>query len=125
MMRGRGARGPYCGGSTPRAMYLRMVLRSRPVRSAIADTDRPCLCRSRITINSLSLITPVPRAVALQRIMDQAKNPPRSRHFEQSRQLKLGKIQTTILRSITPAVTAQARGGESLDPCDHARFDLA
>lgn len=40
-----------------------MVLRSSPVRSAIADTDTPSLCRSRITINSLSLITPALRAV--------------------------------------------------------------
>src|SRR5512144_2628499 len=63
MMRGRGARGPYCGDAMPRAMYLRMVLRSRPVRSAIADTDKPSLCRSRITINSLSVIMPAPRAV--------------------------------------------------------------
>src|SRR4051812_31984226 len=56
--RARGWRGPYTGASRPRSMYLRTVLRSRPVRSAIAEIVRPCLCRSRITINSLSLITP-------------------------------------------------------------------
>src|SRR6476659_7713480 len=71
-------------------MYLRMVLRSRPVRSAIAEIVRPCLYRSRITINSLSLITPAPRAVALQRIMGQARNPPRSRHSEQRPEPRTG-----------------------------------
>ncbi|TWA80510.1 hypothetical protein FBY14_12626 [Azospirillum brasilense] len=35
-----GAGGGEAGASSPRAMYLRMVLRSRPVRRAIADTDR-------------------------------------------------------------------------------------
>ena len=52
MTRGRGARGP-CAGLDPRAMNLRTVLRSNPVRSAIADTDRPSWCRSRITIKGL------------------------------------------------------------------------
>src|SRR6187200_618859 len=110
MMRGRGWRGPYSGASRPRSMYLRTVLRSRPVRSAIAEIVRPCLYRSRITINSLSLIMPALRAVALQRIMGQARNQPRSRHFEQRQELKLGKIQTTILGSITPAVTLPSGG---------------
>ena len=97
-------------------MYLRTVLRSRPVRSAIAEIVRPCLYKSTITINSLSLIMPALRAVALQRIMGQARNQPRSRHFEQRQELKLGKIQMTILGSITPAVT-------TLQTCFDAEFD--
>ena len=43
-------------------MYLRTVLRSWPVRSAIADTDKPCLCNSRIIINSFRLTTRPPHA---------------------------------------------------------------
>src|SRR3954471_17412418 len=106
MMHGRGWRGPYTGASMPRSMYLRTVLRSKPVGSAIAETVRPSLCRSRITINSFSLITPDLRAVALQRIMDQARDQPCSFTSSRTESFKLGKIQTTILGSIDPAVTS-------------------
>src|SRR5688500_3927024 len=41
-------------------MYLRTVFRSKPVVRAIADTDRPCRCRSSITTNSPRLITENP-----------------------------------------------------------------
>jgi hypothetical protein len=39
------------------AKCLRTVLRSRPVLRAIADTDRPCRCRSWIITTSSSLTT--------------------------------------------------------------------
>lgn len=39
---------------------VRNVSRSIPACLAIADTDRPCRCRSRIIIISLSLITEIP-----------------------------------------------------------------
>src|SRR6185437_5594656 len=38
----------------PRSMYLRTVFGSRPVRRAIAVTDNPCRCSSRIIISSPS-----------------------------------------------------------------------
>jgi hypothetical protein len=50
-------------------MYLRTVLRSLPVRSAIADTDRPYLCSSRIVINSFSSTTHPPSATAFEALM--------------------------------------------------------
>jgi hypothetical protein len=47
-------RGPSAGASRPRSMYLRTVFGSRPVRRAIAVTDSPCRCNSRIIISSPS-----------------------------------------------------------------------
>ena len=37
-----GLRAAYLGTTTPSSITLRTVLRSCPVRSAMADTDRPC-----------------------------------------------------------------------------------
>src|SRR3954447_9976507 len=45
------------GGSSPRAMYLRTVLRSWPVRRAMVATVSPCRARSRIMTSSPSVTT--------------------------------------------------------------------
>src|SRR4029453_2934892 len=45
-------------------MYLRTVARVSPVRRAIADTLKPCLCNSKITISSLNRTTSdLPRTI--------------------------------------------------------------
>src|SRR3954454_16349357 len=41
-------------------MYLRTVLRSRPLWRAMTETDMPCRCHSRIMTTSLSWITACP-----------------------------------------------------------------
>ena len=52
--------------------HFRTVSRSMPVCLAIADTDRPCRCKSRIIIVSLSLITDIPLPTIGRSIDDDA-----------------------------------------------------
>ena len=58
---------------------LRTVLRSWPVRSAIADTDRPCWCNSRIIIHPFRLTTRPPACRATQGRRCSGQAPKRSR----------------------------------------------
>ncbi|MER8849822.1 hypothetical protein [Mesorhizobium australicum] len=73
----RRVRGLHAGASIPSAMYLRTVLRSIPLYLAIADTDRPCRCKSSIIIVSPILITKIPLPTIRRSINDH--EPPVSR----------------------------------------------
>ena len=53
-------------------MYLRIVFRSTPVCLAIADTDSPCRCISKIMTISPSLITAIPLSTIESSIGDDA-----------------------------------------------------
>jgi hypothetical protein len=54
---GAGSRGVYAGACMPRSRYFRTVLRSWPVRRAMAETDSPCRTRSRIMTSSPRVTT--------------------------------------------------------------------
>ncbi|CAK7261978.1 protein of unknown function (plasmid) [Shinella sp. WSC3-e] len=91
---------------------MRTVLRSMPVCLAIADTDKPCRCKSRIMIVSLSLITNIPLPTIGRSIGDAAPPVFRGAPRKTGGALKLGKIQTALLGSIDPVMT----GGPSFLP---------
>ncbi|WP_365962661.1 IS66 family transposase zinc-finger binding domain-containing protein [Mesorhizobium sp.] len=86
-------------------MYLRTVLRSIPLSLAIADTDRPCRCKSSIIIISPILITEIPLPTIRRSINDHAPPVSRSALRKTGDSAKLGKIQTALLGSIEPAST--------------------
>src|ERR671915_403429 len=73
----------------------------------MAETDRPCRCRSRIMTTSPSLIT-VPSPPAGRDSIDDrsAARPPGARPGRSTLTASLGKIQTALLGKITPASTA-------------------
>src|ERR687896_1292518 len=72
----------------------------------MAETDRPCRCRSRIMTTSPSLIT-VPSPPAGRDSIDDrsAARPPGARPGRSTLTASLGKIQTALLGKITPAST--------------------
>ncbi|WP_292147750.1 ATP-binding protein [Mesorhizobium sp.] len=86
-------------------MYLRTVLRSIPLSLAIADTDRPCRCKSSIIIISPILITEIPLPTTRRSINDHAPPVSRSALRKTGDSAKLGKIQAALLGSIEPAST--------------------
>ncbi|MER8615092.1 transposase [Mesorhizobium sp. M1216] len=86
-------------------MYLRTVLRSIPLSLAIADTDRPCRCKSSIIIISPILITEIPLPTIRRSINDHAPPVSRSALRKTGDSAKLVKIQTALLGSIEPAST--------------------
>src|SRR3954469_15996190 len=81
-------------------MYLRMVLRSRPVRRAIADTLKPWRARSRIMTSSPSVTThALPQST--EGIMSQGRlHGSRASAPEPCRCVSLGNVHPPDLRSI-------------------------
>src|SRR5688572_17603812 len=79
----------------------------------MAETDRPCRCRSKIMTTSPSLIT-VPSPPAGRDSIDHrsAARPPGARPGRSTLTTSLGKLQTALLGKITPAATAPPQ----LDP---------
>lgn len=84
-------------------MYLRTVLRSISTCLAMAYTDRPCRCKSRIIIVALSLITNSLPPAAGESIGDDAP-PVFLGTPEDRRHHNLGKIQTALLGSSAVSV---------------------
>src|SRR3954452_24682576 len=86
-------------------MYLRMVLRSRPVLRAIADTLKPWRARSRIMTSSPSVTThALPQST--EGIMSQGRlHGSRASAPEPCRCVSLGNVHPPDLRSIHPALT--------------------
>jgi hypothetical protein len=86
-----------------------MVLRSRPVRRAIADTLKPWRARSRIMTSSPSVtIQALPQStegtMGYERLHGSKASAP-----EPCRCVSLGKVHPPNLRSIHPALTAARR----------------
>src|SRR5918995_5958793 len=83
----------------------------------MAETDRPCRCRSRIMTTSPSLIT-VPSPPAGRDSIDDrsAARPPGARPGRSTLTASLGKIQTALLGKITPASTGLAAAGYAHAP---------
>src|SRR5215210_9567773 len=86
-------------------MYLRTVFRSKPVVRAIADTDRPCRCRSNITTNSPRLITEHPLPTIGMSIGEDSPLVFQRAPRKTGDTLRLRKIQTALLGSFAPAST--------------------
>jgi hypothetical protein len=73
----------------------------------MAETDRPCRCRSRIMTTSPSLITGPSPPAGRDSIDDRsAARPPGARPGRSPLTASLGKIQTALLGTITPVSTA-------------------
>src|SRR6187200_1127486 len=88
-----------------------MVLRSRPVRRAIADTLKPWRARSRIMTSSPSVTTQaLPQStegtMGYERLHGSKASAP-----EPCRCVSLGKVHPPDLRSIHPALTVPAYSG--------------
>src|SRR3712207_296683 len=89
-------------------MYLRMVLRSRPVRRAIADTLKPWRARSRI-MTSFPSVTTHALPQSTEGIMSYGRlHGSRASAPEPCRCVSLGNLHPPDLRSIHPALTDAA-----------------
>src|SRR5688500_12463251 len=97
-----------------------------PSWPAMAETDRPCRCKSRIMTTSPSLITvPSPPADG-DSIGDRfAVRPPGARPGRSGLTTSLGKIQTALLGKITPVSTAPDDTGGLAIRCALRQLQLA
>src|SRR5664280_476000 len=86
-------------------MTLRTVLRSSPVRRAIADMPAPCRCKSRIVTISPSWTTKLSPRRREQLDHQTPTDPIPPRQPSSSQLSKLGNFQSALLGSFHPAAT--------------------
>src|SRR5689334_12893795 len=86
-------------------MCVRTVLRSIPSWRAIADTETPCRCNSRIMTSSPSLITAPSLPANRRSIGESVRHPHLPAHVLKGREARnLGNFQTALLGSLHPAL---------------------
>ena len=100
-------------------MTLRTVLRSNPVRRAMAETPAPCRCRSRIMTISPSRVTRSPPSLRGKHRPQSADRPPQGG----ATSAHLGNFRSALLGSFHPALTSGGRwsggsapGGRCMGP---------
>jgi hypothetical protein len=98
-------------------MTLRTVLRSNPVRRAMAETPAPRRCRSRIMTISPSRVTRSPPSLRGKHRPQSVDRPPRGG----ATSAHLGNFQSALLGSFHPALTvaSQDRSRIGLNPISH------
>ena len=107
----------YVGTSTPRAMYLRTVLRSTPTCRAITAIFTPWRCKSRIIINSPSFF--IATSPPTRRTMPDVSNLTLSgARPGQGQTNEVGNFQMSLLGHFTPPATSSPpKPNSATTPC--------